>query len=85
MATPLNDQDKSSSYYAFTEVWAELDRAQLAFPTFANPHEGYAVLLEEVDELWEVVKTKQPQDKERLRAEARQVAAMAIRFMLECT
>jgi hypothetical protein len=51
---------------------------------FNSLHEGYAVILEELDELWEEVKEKQhPRD--RLRTEALQVAAMAIRFAAELT
>ncbi len=45
-------------------------------------HEGYAVLLEEVDELWAEVKARKF-DKIKGRAEAKQIAAMAIAFMVE--
>lgn len=64
----------------------ELSRARAAFPQpFNGPHEGYAVLLEEVDELWTEVKKKcADRSKERMRAEAIQVAAMAMRFVEEC-
>lgn len=50
---------------------------------FNSTHEGYAVLLEEVDELWDEVKSNG--SNERLKAEAVQVAAMAIRFIQELT
>lgn len=50
---------------------------------FKNAHEGYAVLLEEVDELWDEI--KHGQDKEMMCAEAIQIAAMAIRFIRELT
>lgn len=47
----------------------------------SSAHEGYAVLLEEVDELWDHVKTKQSKrDLAAMRKEAIQVAAMALRF-----
>jgi hypothetical protein len=49
----------------------------------ASTHEGYACLLEEVNELWDEVKNNG--SKERLRAEAVQVAAMAVRFIQELT
>lgn len=49
---------------------------------FASAHEGYAVLQEEVEELWEEVKKREP-DKVRMRAEAIQVAAMALRFVMD--
>lgn len=49
-----------------------------------SAHEAYAVLLEEVDELWDHVKTKQPRrDLTGMRKEAVQVAAMALRFAAE--
>lgn len=49
-----------------------------------SAHEAYGVLLEEVDELWDHVKTKQKnRDLAAMQKEAIQVAAMAIRFALE--
>lgn len=49
-----------------------------------SAHEAYAVLLEEVDELWTWVKVKQPnRSLPEMRKEAMQVAAMAIRFAAE--
>ena len=38
------------------EVHTELTRANSIHPQFNSPHEGYAVLLEEVDELWQEIK-----------------------------
>ena len=59
----------------------ELDRAKL-FPPFNSAHEGYAILAEEVDELWAHVKTNQKKrDLDAMRAEAIQVAAMAVKFV----
>lgn len=49
---------------------------------FNSAHEAYGVLLEELDELWDHVKTNQKRrDIDAMRKEAMQVAAMAIRFM----
>lgn len=62
-------------------VW-EYDRARKTFGAFHNAHEGYAVLLEEVDELWDAIKAKQ--SAEYLRREAVQVGAMALAFIVEC-
>ncbi len=60
----------------------ELERANSIYGTsFNSPHEGYAVMLEEMDELWAEIKKKEP-DKERMRAEAIQVGAMAIKFLM---
>ncbi len=66
------------------DVWRELRDACVSYPPMASAHEGYAVLLEEVDELWDEVKKKPAnQDPARLRAEVIQVAAMALRFALD--
>lgn len=42
-------------------------------------HEFYAILLEEVEELWEAIKADAPQ--EEVLAELRQVAAMCFRYV----
>lgn len=62
------------------EVKAELARASV-WPPMNSAHEGYGILLEEVDELFDQVKIKQKnRDLEKMKAEAIQVAAMALRF-----
>ena len=64
----------------------ELQRAFALFPPVGmhSAHEGFAVLAEEVDELWDEVKRKAgPERDEALRKEAVQVAAMALRFLVE--
>lgn len=65
------------------EVFTEWQRACRKFAGFHSAHEGYAVLLEEVDELWDEIK-KREADPARMRAEAMQVAAMALRFVMDC-
>ena len=57
----------------------EYDRAITMYGPFASAHEGYSVLLEEVDELWDEIKKNGPT--ERVKAEAIQVAAMAVRLI----
>ena len=68
------------------QVQEEILMAIESHSDFKNAHEGYAVLLEEVDELWENVKLKQgnPDRQELMKNEAIQVAAMAIRFVHDC-
>lgn len=64
------------------EIDAELKRARAKFPTgFHNAHEGYAVLLEEVDELWAEI--KHGKLRRLARREAIQVAAMAVRLIAD--
>jgi NTP pyrophosphatase (non-canonical NTP hydrolase) len=70
--------------FLLADVAKELSTAQSNWPPANSPHEAYAILLEEVDELWDHVKTKQSKrDLSAMRKEAIQVAAMAIRFALE--
>jgi NTP pyrophosphatase (non-canonical NTP hydrolase) len=62
----------------------ELLKARAKWPRFNSAHEGYAVLREEVDELWDMVKVNQSRrDLEKMQREAIQVAAMAQRFAME--
>lgn len=61
----------------------ELRSARQKFPKFSSAHEGFAILKEEVDELWEEVRSKS-RTTASMRAEAVQVAAMALRFIEDC-
>jgi hypothetical protein len=62
------------------EIEAELEKARSKHKPMNGPHEGYAVILEELDEMWDEVK-RQAQDPVRMRKEALQVGAMAARFI----
>ena len=68
------------------ELKQEFGRAISKFPKFNNAHEGYAVLLEEVDELWDNIKLNQktPNRLDMIRFEAIHVGAMAIRLIIDC-
>ena len=69
---------------ALARVGVELTKARARFSDFNSVHEGYAVLLEEMDELWEVVRTKSgDRTRAQLQEEAIQIAAMAIRFLVD--
>lgn len=62
----------------------EVQRAQSIYGAFTSGHEGYAVLLEEMDELKdEVWKSPKKRNYPAMRKEAIQVAAMAIRLVME--
>lgn len=66
------------------EAYMEAAIASVDWPAMNSAHEGYGVLLEELDELWAHVKTNQKKrDIDAMRKEAIQVAAMAIRFAAE--
>jgi NTP pyrophosphatase (non-canonical NTP hydrolase) len=64
-------------------IFEEMAFASIKFPKFASEHEGYAILLEEVNELWEAVKLNQknPERKKLIEKECIQVGAMALRFL----
>ena len=71
--------------YVQAAIRAEVDRARKKHPkSFNSFHEGYAVILEEMDELWDEVKRKDV-DLNKMRTKALQVAAMAVRFLVELT
>lgn len=61
-------------------VLEEAMRAREKFPPFNSGHEGWAVLYEEVLEMFDAIRANRPIE---ARMEARQVAAMAICFMVE--
>jgi hypothetical protein len=70
--------DKIAGYSK--DISHELVRAMTKFKPFNNYHEAYAKLLEEVDEFWDAVKAD---DLPHARKEIIQVAAMALRTLVE--
>lgn len=68
--------------YALRLVGDEVLRAQDKFAPFNSPHEAWAVIKEELDELWEHCKANNGRSHEA-RMEAKQIAAMAVRYMLD--
>ncbi len=69
---------------AVAEAVEELGRAVARHRPINSPHEGWAVIREELDELWERVRADIGCDG-AARREAAQVAAMALRYMAELT
>jgi len=68
----------------FDDVRSELFRAMRKHAPMYSPHDGYGKLLEEVEELWDEIRKKEKHhSKERMRGEAIQIAAMALRFIIE--
>jgi hypothetical protein len=66
------------------EIADECRRGMAAFPAFNSPHEGWAVIREELDELWDHVKADTGRSPEA-RKEAIQIAAMALRYVHDLT
>ena len=66
------------------KVALELEQARRKHTASINsPHEGYAVILEELDEFWEQVKCQRP-DPAELLIELIQISAMAARTAEDC-
>ena len=64
------------------DVSEEYDRASSKFPPFRSAHEGLAIIWEEFDELKaEIFLRHSKRDMTKMRKEAIQVAAMAVRFI----
>ncbi len=63
-----------------TLIEDELWSARRKFPEIRNVHEGYAVILEELDEFWDEVRKKKP-DHTAMRKELIQAAAMCHRVI----
>lgn len=82
--TMKNSIQNNIEYYQ-GKIRTELFEATKKFGPFATTHEGYAVILEEMDELWDAIKDKEKGMAE-LEKEAIQVGAMALRFLIDiCT
>ena len=64
------------------KILFEHKRAVMKFGPFNSKHEGYAVILEELDELWVAIKSNARP--ENIEEEAIQVGAMAVRFLIDC-
>ena len=81
----MRDLDLKKIYNISASMGDEFIRAvnKYGFPCFNSYHEGYAVIKEELDELWEEVKKYPKQDNDNLKKEATQIGAMALRFIYD--
>ena len=66
------------------EVAREVERAIGKFPPFHTGHEGKAIIEEELEELWELIRANDSYG-EAARTEAIQLAAMAVRYVYDLT
>ncbi|MBP9886971.1 MAG: hypothetical protein KBF93_11790 [Leptospiraceae bacterium] len=74
-----------SNISKFFEIAKELEKAK-KYPPFSSLHEGYAVLKEEVEEFWDLVKGykyneswEESEDLKKIEKELIQIAAMAVK------
>lgn len=66
-----------------SQVQAEVNRAEGLHPPLNSLHEGYAVILEELEEVWSEVKKKSSErDLDNVRTELIETAAMCVRTIL---
>jgi hypothetical protein len=63
-------------------VRIELQRAIAKHGVFQSPHEAWAVIYEELDELWDEVKANRGRSESAL-SEAIQTAAMGVRYVAD--
>ena len=67
---------------ALNLIESEYNRASNLYPDFHSNHEGYAVLKEEVDELWDAIKKDKGVNlTDHMKHELIQIAAMCVRFL----
>lgn len=67
---------------AIEEIKKEIESAQSKYPALHSNHEAYAVILEEMDELWdEIKKSKDVKGNGRIKSELIQVGAMVLRYL----
>lgn len=61
---------------------AEVERAKMHGEKFASLHEAYAVILEELDEVWDITRQKRRERSAvELRKEFIQIGAMAVKAL----
>jgi len=69
------------------EIVAEYKMSVVRFGRHRSLHEAWAVIYEELDELWEAVRMKSDGDQRERRAiarkESKQIAAMALKLMVD--
>lgn len=76
--------DATKKLRAINDVMGELTRATTLHAPFINAHEGWAVIAEEFDELWDEIKVNpKHRDKVKMRTEAVQLTAMVLRFLVD--
>lgn len=67
---------------AISLIITEYGRASSIHGKFNSPHEGYAIMLEEFDELWDEIKQREPNIL-NIKEEVVQIGAMAMRFLVD--
>lgn len=81
----LDEKTEKAIDNAMSKIEVELRSALEKFPKpFNSEHEGFAVLNEEVDELWDEIKdNKSEGSRARQHGEAIQIGAMAAKYIMQ--
>ena len=67
---------------ALKHIETEFIRASDLYPNFHSNHEAYAVIKEEVDELWDEIKrSKELKGNNNIAKELIQIGAMVVRYL----
>lgn len=75
---------KEKAEKALKAIKAEYDWAITHHKPFNSAHEGYAIIKEEFDELWDEIKKRESvRSKEKMAEEAIHTGAMILRFLVE--
>jgi hypothetical protein len=75
--------DKVDTLLKAVEI--EMRKARIKYKPFNSTHEGYAVIKEELDELWDLVKKNKGYkiNDLQMKKECIQIAAMAVAFVID--
>ena len=76
------DERMADVDFVLSKVRAEIERAMRKHRRYASAHEAWAVIREEVDELWDEVKADNGYAADAFK-EAEQVAATAVRYIVD--
>ena len=80
VAINTSDPEEAKLIAFISDTTDEVKRAEKLHPPLNSLHEAYAVILEELDELWEQVRKKRMErNREEIYIELVQIAAMAAR------
>ncbi len=67
---------------AFKQIETEFLRASDLYPDLHSNHEAYAVIKEELDELWDEIKrSKETTGNKQIKHELIQIGAMVVRYL----
>lgn len=84
IAAGMETPEEANLLTTMQDVAAEVVHATESYPPFNSAHEGLAVIDEEFVELrTEVFKNPRTREYQKMYDEAKQLAAMAIRFMVD--